>query len=69
MTSDMNYHPLTYLLTTYYLPPTPLCLLLTAYLLLLGMTSDMEEAVAAGSNSVRLGSSVFGAREWPVGAQ
>ena len=35
----------------------------------MGMTSDMDEAVAAGSNSVRLGSSVFGAREWPVGAQ
>ena len=35
----------------------------------MGMTSDMEEAVAAGSNSVRLGSSVFGAREWPVSAQ
>lgn len=35
----------------------------------MGMTADMEEAIAAGSNSVRLGSSVFGAREWPVGAQ
>ena len=31
----------------------------------MGMTADMEEAVAAGLNSVRLGSSVFGAREWP----
>jgi PLP dependent protein len=31
----------------------------------MGMSGDYEEAIARGSTSVRVGSSIFGAREYP----
>ncbi len=31
----------------------------------MGMSSDFEEATRMGSTSVRVGSSIFGAREYP----
>jgi len=68
MTCDVTrtFYPKLSLLLTYHFTLTDF---LTHLYKSQGMTSDMDEAVAAGSSSVRLGSSVFGAREWPVGAQ
>ena len=35
----------------------------------MGMSGDFEAAVKAGSTSVRVGSAIFGAREYPASAQ
>ena len=32
----------------------------------MGMSGDFEEAIVAGSDSVRVGSSIFGARDFPA---
>jgi PLP dependent protein len=34
----------------------------------MGMSGDFEEAILAGSDSVRIGSTIFGAREYPAAA-
>ena len=45
-----------------------LCLAPAALELSMGMTADLEAAVAAGSTNVRVGSAIFGARQYPARA-